>query len=124
MSNATCLNRSSLPELSTLPIPQNITFVATPGRNASDAPMVACCAPNPVQLADGCYEWCELPGTYDAKKNALAMFGGCLSANGRNYSTDANILGLHVANGAARPGVTTVGLGMFVLVASMFAGLT
>ncbi|KAK1623542.1 hypothetical protein BDP81DRAFT_399237 [Colletotrichum phormii] len=114
----------SLPELSTLPIPQNITFVATPGRNTSDAPMVACCAPNPVQLAGGCYEWCELPGTYDAKKNALSTFGGCLSANGKNSSTDAYIVGLHVANGAARPGVTTVGLGMFVLVVSLFVGLT
>ncbi|WYZ42637.1 hypothetical protein EsH8_VI_000336 [Colletotrichum jinshuiense] len=119
MNSSMCLNGDSLPELSNLPIPQNITFAVIPGRNTSDAAMVSCCAPNPVQLAEGCYEWCELPDTYKGG-GISSSFGSCLTANHRNLNS-SRILGVHTANSAAgKPGVTVTGLGMLALLASTF----
>lgn len=97
--------------------------------------MAACCTPNPLQLAEGCYKWCELPATYADEDTALSRFVACrrrwaskgkMSTNGTlTYNeTSGYPFYLHVA--ASEPvgsGVTTVGLSMFVLVASMFVGL-
>lgn len=96
--------------------------------------MAACCGPNPLQLAEGCYKWCELPATYADEDTALSRFMSCRSreTNKRNMTMGTNGTNgtsgypfyLHVAkSGTAGSGVTTVRLGMFVLVASMFVGL-
>ncbi|KAK0739982.1 hypothetical protein B0T18DRAFT_416991 [Schizothecium vesticola] len=63
MSNTTnprkCEPLSAVP--ASLPIPKGINYAALQGRNGSEPWMVKCCAPNPVNLVDGCWVWCELP---------------------------------------------------------------
>lgn len=44
--------RPSVPESSTLEIPSNITFASVASVNTSNQPFVACCDPNPVNIAD------------------------------------------------------------------------
>jgi hypothetical protein len=63
MSNltSTCPPADELPQFDGLSIPANITTVFTPGSNALVAAMAACCAPNAIQVAAGCYQWCEVP---------------------------------------------------------------
>ncbi len=77
---------TSMPDFSTLPIPQNVNVFGTPGNDTSAyPPMTACCAPNPVQIVDGCYLWCELPAQYfngtSGKQGAEDAFKACLAEN-------------------------------------------
>ncbi|CAK7246293.1 MAG: hypothetical protein STHCBS139747_007920 [Sporothrix thermara] len=117
---STCPPGNQLPSVENLPIPQNVSFAVIPGSNTSDSAMVACCAPNPVHIAEGCYEWCEAP-----PNNPDAMsFGPCLVANHRDLNK-SSILGFHAvgaAQGRASPVLTVAGLSMWVLVVSGVAG--
>ncbi|CAK7220336.1 hypothetical protein SCUCBS95973_004124 [Sporothrix curviconia] len=125
IATATCPPGNQLPEVTTLPIPLNVSVAVIPGSNVSDSVMVACCSPNPVNIADGCYEWCEAPKAY----NSLDKFSNCLVANHRNLN-QSDILGFHA--GSAAPGrlapptttmaVTVVGLGVWMLFLSGAAG--
>ncbi|KAK5659491.1 hypothetical protein OQA88_692 [Cercophora sp. LCS_1] len=111
-----------VPAPASLPIPRDINFALTPGRNGSEPWMVKCCEPNPVSLISGCYLWCELPASQifvdkDGKKST--DFGQCLSLNGRNIS-ESNIVVYDLDNGVGRVtlrgvlGVVVLGLGMFL----------
>ncbi|KAI3547377.1 hypothetical protein CSPX01_03814 [Colletotrichum filicis] len=135
MATATCPDPHLITQPTHFPIPENLTYVVTPGYNTYDTPMAACCDPNSLQLAEGCYKWCELPATYADEDTALSRFMACRRrwANKEKMSTNGTLkynetsgyhFYLHVAeSGPAGSGVTTVRVGMFVLVASMFMGL-
>ncbi|KAK7911746.1 oxidoreductase family protein [Apiospora marii] len=63
--NDTCPSKTMMPDAETIPgLPLNITTYLTPADDAIYWAMDACCSPNPVGLADGCYFWCEQPPTY------------------------------------------------------------
>ncbi|WYZ37664.1 hypothetical protein EsH8_II_001170 [Colletotrichum jinshuiense] len=98
-TNTSCPT-SSVPE--NLSIPQNITYAVIPGQNASDSWMSSCCHPNPVQLVQDCWEWCEIPTSITngtASEMITDAFGNCLRINGRN-STGSNGLLVHVSSAA------------------------
>lgn len=63
MANTTCPD-SSIPDIASLPVPHNINLMVIPGSNASYHPMVTCCEPNPVQVVNECWLWCEVPKSY------------------------------------------------------------
>lgn len=113
---STCPPANELPQFNGLPIPANITTVFIPGSNVSDAAMVACCAPNTVHIAAGCYQWCEAPKPRLEKEGSSQSeiqdrFGVCLRANGKN---DTRIIGAHVANSATPGGgISWKGLGLW-----------
>lgn len=116
---STCPAGNSLPELKTLPIPQNVSVAVIPGSNASDFVMVTCCSPNPVHIADGCYEWCEAPSTHPD----IESFGGCLVANHRDLNK-SDILGFsNDAPGRGSPSMTFTQLGVWVLFVSGISSL-
>ena len=124
MSNTTCSNSPfELPDLVTLPIPQNITFGAIPVSNRSTEAMRSCCEPKPVHVASGCYEWCELAPRYtngsapDAK--VKEAFEGCISRSVRG----SGIIGVHIASGTGKLVTTTAGLFWMLLAMSMVIGL-
>ncbi|CAK7235496.1 hypothetical protein SBRCBS47491_009312 [Sporothrix bragantina] len=121
IATATCPPGNSLPEITTLPIPLNVSVVVIPGSNASDPAMVACCSPNPVSVVEGCYEWCHLPQQLN---NDYQWFDSCLVMNGRNINK-SSITGFHSANaalGRLSPTTTVAGLGVWALVVSGLAG--
>lgn len=85
MAETKCEN-DTLPDTSLLDIPKNITYFVLAGQNATEE-LAECCDPNPVQLANGCYNWCEVPAHYLAKNTVTreslnADLGGCLVRNG------------------------------------------
>ncbi|KAK1754790.1 hypothetical protein QBC47DRAFT_403199 [Echria macrotheca] len=120
-SNTTCAPGGGLPSFPNLAIPSNLTTFFTPHTNTSDAPMTACCAPNPVHVSLGCYEWCEVPGSRlhnSSKDDIYADMGSCLAKEGWN-STQSGIVGVHVANSGAggwRFGGVREGWGLMVVV--------
>lgn len=88
-ANASCPT-SSIP--STLDVPDNVTYAVIPGTNTSDPWMVNCCAPNPVQLVNNCWEWCEITDSMasfnvsspnDHTDQVSAAFSTCLVVNKR-----------------------------------------
>ncbi len=116
MSSGECAPGGGLPELSTLSIPHNVSVFVIPGTNASDAAMVACCAPMPVNVIDGCYEWCATSNP----KTTLEEFSHCLTISGRDYNR-SRITGMSTAtSGGQVAGValTAAQLGMWVLLVS------
>ncbi|KAK5651442.1 hypothetical protein OQA88_12449 [Cercophora sp. LCS_1] len=118
---SSCPPGNELPQFNGLDIPANITTVFTPGSNASDAAMIACCAPNTVHVAAGCYQWCEVPKARLEKDGSSQSqiqdgFGVCLRANGRNGT---RIIGAHVATSATPERVVALrGLGLWALLIS------
>jgi hypothetical protein len=120
ISSQTCPPNTELPVLSTLPIPQNINVVATPGNDTSYPPMQACCEPNLVQIVDRCYLWCEIPKrylNYTDKDTTAVVVSACLRRN-RVNETDFRIIG-YGFNAAARPGMASAKqLGLWVLALS------
>ncbi|KAH7342927.1 hypothetical protein BKA65DRAFT_595962 [Rhexocercosporidium sp. MPI-PUGE-AT-0058] len=115
---SSCPSGHSLPDVVNIPsIPTNISTVFLPSRGNTLTPMIQCCAPNPVTLAEGCYYWCKLPGNNtDA---GISAWSACMSAShvlgsGEN---ETNILGSNLVTGAAgeKRGVGWL-LGMAVLV--------
>jgi hypothetical protein len=112
---------TELPDLNTLPIPQNINVVSTPGNDTAYPPMAACCAPNLVQIVDRCYLWCEIPESYlngTDKDGAAAAFSTCLRL--RKVDGDGlRITGYQFNTAAARLGMGSARqIGVWVLALS------
>ncbi|KAK2014532.1 hypothetical protein LZ32DRAFT_190711 [Colletotrichum eremochloae] len=88
MSSSTdCPDPSGLPDfvnISGLPSNVSVGFVPV-GRNGSHEAMSSCCSPKTVDIASGCYYWCELP------TDRLDGFGHCLSRHGM----ERGIVGFH-----------------------------
>lgn len=109
-----------MPAIEALPIPQDINVIALPGTNTSDPAMVTCCAPNRVQIVDGCYLWCEIPASYfngTDDEGAQQGTSSCLRVNGRNYN-ESRITGWQF-NAAARAGTGSAKqLGLWMLALS------
>ncbi|KAL0944682.1 uncharacterized protein CTRU02_202569 [Colletotrichum truncatum] len=82
--------------------------------------MVNCCQPNPVQLVNGCWEWCEIPTamTNGSSHSAIsATFENCLQASGRNLTVSRGLL-VHVsAATTTNSPVSVVGIMVAALVA-------
>lgn len=98
-----------VPEPSTLAIPSSITFAVVASNDTSNPALMACCGPNPVNLAQGCFAWCEAPSALDSADD----FSTCLSMNENDGSRWRHGgLGWHEKNGAA---TTSPAIGLFVL---------
>ncbi|EPE06407.1 hypothetical protein F503_02535 [Ophiostoma piceae UAMH 11346] len=117
MSNVTCPAGNFLPELSTISIPHNTSVIVIPGSNASDAAMVNCCFPQPVAVADSCYEWCEVQDNM-----TLMEFNGCLLASGKTTNV-SNIVGLSSDSVPGPSATTLLKLGLWTLLVSGAATL-
>jgi hypothetical protein len=121
VANATCPPRTSLPDIQNLPIPQNINVMVTPGNDTSYRPMEICCEPSNVQIADGCYLWCELPERYfngTDKEGARASSSSCMSFE-RLESDGRRIIGWQMNGVGARPaGGSAKQIGLWVLALS------
>lgn len=76
-----------------LPIQQNIAYVVVPGRNQSRW-MTNCCQPQPVNLVNTCWEWCQMPGRLASQGDHVAQreFRNCLYANDRDLRVSNAIL--------------------------------
>lgn len=103
-----------IPEASNVNIPSNITFAFVPSTNTSNPALVACCNPNPISIADGCFAWCEVPSDLASEQK----FSSCLTI----YEDDGSrwrhgILGFHEKNGARTRGssINLFVLGIWVL---------
>ncbi|GKT44219.1 uncharacterized protein ColSpa_04400 [Colletotrichum spaethianum] len=110
---------SSVPE--NLQIPQDVTYAVIPGHNISDSWMASCCQPNPVQLVQDCWEWCEIPAAITngtTSETIPAAFSQCLQANGRDLNASNGLI-VHVSS-AATPSrhVSFTNMAMAALVAS------
>ncbi|KAL1896311.1 hypothetical protein Sste5346_004694 [Sporothrix stenoceras] len=118
MSNATanttttCPPGDQIPAIGNLPIPTGIAVVAIPGSNISDHAMVTCCAPRPVNIANGCYEWCQVT---DAN---ITNFTSCLDLNGRDNSSTVTTYRHSNAAGTAAATVTVAQIGLWALFVS------
>lgn len=122
MANQRCIP-GELPGQSQLPIPKNISWLVI--SEVIETPAFAkCCSPNPVQLADNCYRWCEIPPTLqngstnsiDSIKN---RYGFCLATNGGTQA----IFGVYVnAAGGIKPGMVSL-FYTFLIVYSVFIHL-
>ncbi len=120
-NTTTCPAPTSIPDLQTLPIPQNINLMATPGNDTSYRPMEICCSPSTVQIVDRCYLWCELPERYfngTDKQGAQSASSSCMGFNTMN-SSEGRIVGWQM-NGGSRPGMpgSAKKIGLWVLVLS------
>ncbi len=106
---------SALPAIETLPIPQNINVMVRTGTNTSNYAMTTCCAPKRVQIADGCYLWCEVPPRYfnNSADHDAVMYSmsACIRAanRGKNLTDESVITGWQF-NAAARAGTGTAKL--------------
>jgi hypothetical protein len=57
----------------------------THGPKTSDVGMVACCAPNPVKVYDGCFIWCDLPPRFAGIREPVGE-GGMRSSSSFTYA--------------------------------------
>ncbi|KAB5586294.1 hypothetical protein GE09DRAFT_1049259 [Coniochaeta sp. 2T2.1] len=109
MANTSCPD-DALPDVKSLPIPQNINVMVAPGSDASFPPMVTCCQPNPVQVVDHCTLWCELPKSYfdkgESRGDVDNKAASCLRLHGGN-TTWPKISGFQL-NAGGRTGSWTV----------------
>jgi hypothetical protein len=126
MANSSCPGgNTALPDINTLPIPQNINIMARTGSNTSNHAMETCCEPSPVQVAEGCYLWCEVPQRYfnvsTRNDEVASRMSACLrAAVGGNYTDESRITGWQF-NAGARTGMTTAKqIGLWVLLVSGF----
>lgn len=98
-----------LPESSQVDIPSNITFAFVPSINTSNQAFVTCCDPNPVNIADGCFAWCEAPPPAGSEQT----FSDCLTINEDGDSRWRHgTLGFYEKNTAS---TTSSRVGLFVL---------
>ncbi|KAK4100091.1 hypothetical protein N658DRAFT_428383 [Parathielavia hyrcaniae] len=121
MTNTTCPG-NAIPDITNLPVPQDINVFVTTGTNASYPPMEACCqlnAPNAIHAIDECWIWCEIPTTYfngTDKDGARSKMSACL----RLGNTARSGTGFQM-NTAARPGIGSLKeIGLWALVLSGF----
>ncbi len=120
---------SAVPDLRSLPIPQNINVMVRTGTNTSNPAMSTCCAPNRVQIVDGCYLWCEVPRRYfngsTSQSGVTSSLMSCIRAanRGRNNTDESIITGWQFNTGARAAGTTATAkqIGLWVLLVS---GLT
>ncbi|KAK3322515.1 hypothetical protein B0H66DRAFT_206639 [Apodospora peruviana] len=94
-----------LPVTESLPIATDITYGLISGNNVSDAAMVSCCSPNPVNLVNECVLWCELPERYlnattSSTNSLLSEFGRCLKRSDEGGPM-AFIVGAHMSSATA-----------------------
>lgn len=113
MSGLQCSPPGSLPELTTLPIPQNITFAVVPANGSEDA-MDNCCNSNTMHQIQDCYIWCELPGAQlnmskVAKNQQAEQFSSCLRQHG---GPERRLVGFYLDSSASSKGASLLGLGM------------
>lgn len=112
-----CPPANQLPEVGpNLPsIPLNITVGLVPARNDSHTPMVTCCAPNAVQLAQDCYYWCQLP---TSSAVGIKTWESCIRmSNSTQGSGGISILGSHLAtSGSVRAATGTKWTALFAVV--------
>ncbi|KAM7189669.1 hypothetical protein V8F33_009917 [Rhypophila sp. PSN 637] len=112
-------------------IPKDIDVVMITGNNVSNPAMNACCAPNKVQLLDGCYLWCKIPGgtpKLETEHDIFRNISSCLRVNehideddgGRGASVQAKIVTASLATGP-KASLSTLGLGIWALV--VFGGV-
>jgi hypothetical protein len=109
-----------MPAIESLPIPQNINAIVLPGTNTSDPAMVTCCAPNRVQIVDGCYLWCEIPASYFVGSDdagARSATSSCLEEHGRNYK-ESRITGWQFNAGTRAGAGSAKQLGLWALALS------
>jgi len=96
---STCRPSNELPDFgASLPhIPLNISVGLTPARDSTREPMNSCCSPNPVEIEEGCYYWCQLPENYSDGKG----FSSCLRSNkaylGPGNDSSVPILAYHLS---------------------------
>lgn len=79
--------------------------------------MTNCCAPNPVNLVNNCYLWCQLPPSQlyvDSDGLLTSDFDDCLRANGLNID-ETPISGYHYFNGAGMVAPTIKGVWVWAL---------
>ncbi len=112
MANATCLGNSAIPDIHNLPIPQNINVMVRAGSNASNYAMEVCCTPSRVQVAQGCYLWCEVPSRYfngsTRKEDVAQEMSACVRvAMGTNLTDNESRITGWQFNAGARAGIAT-----------------
>ncbi|KAK4209239.1 hypothetical protein QBC37DRAFT_430635 [Rhypophila decipiens] len=124
-------SKTAMPSLGGIDtIPKDIDVVMITGNNVSHPAMNACCAPNKVQLLDGCYLWCKIPGGTPKLETKDAIFRNitsCLQVNdyldeddeGRG-AVQANIVTASLATGS-KGSLSTLGLGIWAL--AVFGGV-
>ena len=120
-TNLTCpLGPSALPSITTLPIPQTINVVVRPGVSTTKEAMAACCVPSRVQIVDGCYLWCEIPGrwfNHSANHDTVVQqMTACIRAENKGVNITDEAIGTGFQFSAAgRVGVVK-GVGWWVVV--------
>ncbi|CAK7204300.1 hypothetical protein SEUCBS139899_007055 [Sporothrix eucalyptigena] len=118
--SSTCPPGNSLPDMVNLPIPHNVSVAVIPGSNASDHAMVACCYPNPVHVALGCYEWCEAPHNHSDSQS----FDSCLMGSGLDINK-SSIFGFQpvgAAPGRAASSLSLAGVAVWALFVTAVSG--
>jgi len=114
-TNLNCPSQDVIPPFNELSIPANITTVFTPGSDALDPRMTECCAPNPANVAMGCYEWCEVLHRYGSSYRKISdHFMGCTGGIPSNASHPIDIFPVHMAGASARRGVPARELGAWM----------
>ncbi|KAM7199962.1 hypothetical protein V8F33_004136 [Rhypophila sp. PSN 637] len=121
MATSTCQGppNGALPDIKGVDtIPKDINVGMIGGSNISQPAMTTCCAPNKVQLLDGCYLWCKIPQTGGAP-DIFQNFTSCLRGNGLDGSQNAAIGG-NISNmgasGQVSFRVSILGLGLWAMV--------
>ncbi|KAK4035076.1 hypothetical protein C8A01DRAFT_18206 [Parachaetomium inaequale] len=85
-------------------IPTNISYVAVPGQNVTERWMVRCCEPYPVQLVDGCWEWCQIDPEQERNVSQQLLeirYDACFRNYGRPLSESGSMYHFHSGAGAA-----------------------
>lgn len=109
--NATCPPITELPDAVNISgIPLDINTYFTPAQEALYEPLVTCCSPRPVGLADGCYFWCEQPPAYPQ----LSGWLDCLHTHAPD-GAGRRIVGEHEAGAASSQAGAPTKMAMVVL---------
>jgi hypothetical protein len=112
MATPICTNDTVLPDLNQLQIPPNVPYFVLAGENATEI-LTECCAPNPVKISLGCYQWCEVPesklnGTV-TDSDLVVQLNMCASGYGGRAIYGAGLSSSTVGkNGPSTLGVVTV----------------
>ncbi|KAH6650211.1 hypothetical protein F5144DRAFT_37791 [Chaetomium tenue] len=108
-------------------IPNNLSWVAIPGQNASVPWMVNCCEPYPVHVVQKCWLWCEVdPDVAEGASNSVVSngFGACMVANKRNLNESNGLMYHRGTNAAAAPRVSLLHAVVAALATSVVVAMT
>jgi hypothetical protein len=108
-------------------IPDNISWVAIPGQNASVPWMVNCCDPFPVHVVDKCWLWCEVkPDVADGASDSVIStgFSTCMLANGRNLNESNGLMYHDHQSAASTPRVSLLHSVVVALATSVVVAMT